>query len=38
MALFIDITLLIAFLAVVAIAANAWAADSRPSLGDDHAR
>ena len=38
MALFIDIALLIAFLAVVAIAANAWAVDSRPSLGDDHAR
>jgi hypothetical protein len=38
MALFIDIALLIVFLAVVALAANEWAEDSRPTLGDDHAR
>jgi hypothetical protein len=38
MVLFIDIVLLLAFFAVLAIAAEAWGADSRPSLGDDHAR
>ena len=38
MALFIDIALLLGIFAVLAIAAAAWGADSRPSLGDDHAR
>jgi hypothetical protein len=38
MVLFIEIALPLAFFAVLAIAAALWGADSRPSLGDDHAR
>jgi hypothetical protein len=37
-ALFIEIALPVALLAILAIAAMSWGADSRPSLGDDHAR
>ena len=38
MALFIAVLLPIALLIVLAIAADLWGTDSRPSLGDDHAR
>jgi hypothetical protein len=38
MVLFIEIALPLAIFAVLAIAAELWGADSRPSLGDDHAR
>jgi hypothetical protein len=38
MALFITVALPIAIFLVVAIAADLWGADSRPRLGDDHAR
>ena len=38
MALFIEMALVVAIFAVLAIAATSWGTDSRPSLGDDHAR
>lgn len=38
MALFIAIALPLALFAVLAIAADLWGVDSRPNLGDDHAR
>jgi hypothetical protein len=38
MALLIEIALPLALFAILAIAAMSWGADSRPSLGDDHAR
>jgi hypothetical protein len=38
MALFITVALPIAIFLVVAVAASLWGVDSRPSLGDDHAR
>jgi hypothetical protein len=38
MALFITVALPIAIFLVVAIAAGLWGVDSRPRLGDDHAR
>ena len=38
MALIIAIVLPMAILVALAIASVAWGVDSRPSLGDDHAR
>lgn len=38
MALFITMALPLALFAALAVAANLWGVDSRPSLGDDHAR
>ena len=38
MELFITIALPIAFMTVLAIVALTFGADSRPSIGDDHAR
>ena len=38
MALFIAIVLPLALFAALAIAAELWGVDSRPNLGDDHAR
>jgi hypothetical protein len=38
MALLMTVALPIAIFLVVAIAADLWGVDSRPSLGDDHAR
>jgi hypothetical protein len=38
MALFITVALPIAIFLVLAIAADLWGTDSRPRLGDDHAR
>ena len=38
MALLIAIALPLALFAAVAIAAQLWGVDSRPGLGDDHAR
>jgi hypothetical protein len=38
MALIIAVVLPMAILVALAIASDAWGVDSRPSLGDDHAR
>lgn len=38
MALFITIVTLTSIFIAFAIAANLWGVDSRPNLGDDHAR
>ena len=38
MALLIAIALPLALFAALAVAAELWGVDSRPSLGDDHAR
>jgi hypothetical protein len=38
MALFITVAVPMAIFLAVAIAANLWGVDSRPNLGDDHAR
>ena len=38
MALLMTITALLSIFAALAIAADLWGVDSRPSLGDDHAR
>ena len=38
MALFVAIALPLALLVALAIAADLWGVDSRPNVGDDHAR
>jgi hypothetical protein len=38
MALFIAVALPLALFTALAIAAQLWGVDSRPNLGDDHAR
>ena len=38
MALLITVATLMAIFLAVAIAADLWGVDSRPNLGDDHAR
>jgi hypothetical protein len=38
MALFITVAVLLSIFLALAIAADLWGVDTRPSLGDDHAR
>jgi hypothetical protein len=38
MALFMTVAVLISIFVALAIAADLWGVDSRPNLGDDHAR